>query len=169
MANKTAARPAASQLTKQRLLPQLQQARRLVAALLGIHEALVDCDVLASSDACHLLALLSLEGHRSHGRVSGQRLFALHAPEVRMSVALLHVPLVELLHVSDSVQTAPGLYEIGVLGEQLGRHDASPVVLGLEVRVREADEELLQLTSLEVVRQVAHAVRPRSCHKVSGG
>lgn len=37
--------------------------------------------------------------------------------------------------------------------------DAAAMVLGLEVRIGEADEDLLQLTLAEEIGQVSHAVR----------
>ena len=39
------------------------------------------------------------------------------------------------------------------------RDNAAAMVLGFEVRVGEADEDLLQLALLEVVGQVLHAIR----------
>jgi hypothetical protein len=44
--------------------------------------------------------------------------------------------------------------------------NAAAVVLGLEVRIREADEDLFHLVLPEEVREVAHAIRPGYVHEM---
>jgi hypothetical protein len=80
--------------------------------------------------------------------------------ELGVGVEVVEVPVVEFLHVSDAVDASVRLQQEGVLREE-ARADNPPLVfLGLEVRVGEADEDLLNAVLGKVVAKVLHAVRP---------
>ena len=68
-----------------------------------------------------------------------------------MCSQMVHVPLVKLQHISDAVDSTLGLEEIGVFGEEASVDYPSAIVLGLEVRVREADEDLLETRLREIL------------------
>lgn len=70
-------------------------------------------------------------------------------------------PVVQLFHVRDRVDQSTGSRDERVLGVQLRRHDARLVFPLLEVRVRETEEDLGQLRTLEIVGQEFHRVRPQ--------
>lgn len=102
--------------------------------------------------------------------------------KARVGRALLHVPLVQVLDVRDGVQDASRSQQVRVLGQQMraagGKQtwsahrstrtrdwserllldNATAVVALLELRVREAEEHLGDLSLGEVVRQVAHGI-----------
>lgn len=124
-----------------------------------VSDALVHREVLVTPQSRHLLGLLRVLQHGAHTGVVGQHFCVGHAAETGVCVALLDVPLVELFDVRDGVQAASGLDQVGVLGEQDVADDASAVVLGLEVGVGEANEDLFHLVLAEEVGQVSHAVR----------
>ena len=65
-----------------------------------------------------------------------------------------NVPLVKLLNVGGNVQESVGLDAVEVLTEQVVRDDAAAVVLRLEVRVREEDEDFGQAGARDVVEEV---------------
>ena len=52
------------------------------------------------------------------------------------------MPLVQLLHVGDEVELRSGGQDVRVFGEEVVGDDSPPVVLCLEVRVGEANENL---------------------------
>mmetsp|Transcript_5850 Transcript_5850/g.11014 ORF Transcript_5850/g.11014 Transcript_5850/m.11014 type:complete len:283 (+) Transcript_5850:444-1292(+) len=114
----------------------------------------------------HLLPLFRLFDHGSHRRVELslpllllQRCTGINPPEGWVSVTLAHVPPVKLLHVRDEVQAAARWLEgVSVFRQKRVRDNAAPVVLHLEVRVGEAEEELAELPALEVVGEVAHRI-----------
>jgi len=61
---------------------------------------------------------------------------------------------VKLLNVGGNVQESVGLDAVEVLTEQVVRDDAAAVVLRLEVRVREEDEDFGQAGARDVVEEV---------------
>eukprot|EP00968_Pinguiococcus_pyrenoidosus_P018967 scaffold1963_cov242-Pinguiococcus_pyrenoidosus.AAC.10 len=73
-------------------------------------------------------------------------------------VALLHVPLVQIFDVRDRVESAVGSKEEGILVQQGFAHDPPAMILGLEVRIREAEEQAAHLALPEEVGQVAHRI-----------
>ena len=90
-----------------------------------------------------------------------------HLSEQRVGLQVLLVPLMQFLDVSDAVDLATLLQHICVLAEESVVDDASAVVLGLEVRVRKADEYLVQLTLPYVVSQVPHGVSAQYCQVIT--
>ena len=71
---------------------------------------------------------------------------------------MLHVPVVQLLHVCYAVQAALGFQQIGVFAEEAGVDYAPSKVLGFEVRVRKANKNLKQRALAEILRKMPHAV-----------
>lgn len=68
------------------------------------------------------------------------------------------MPLVELEDISYAVDSSLGLEEVGVLGEEASVDDPSAIVFGLEVRVREANKDLLQTGLREILTEMPHCV-----------
>ena len=62
-----------------------------------------------------------------------------------MLVEMLTVPLMQVLHICDFVDMATRPQSEGIISEQLLGDDPPSMVDFLEVRVRKADEDLLQL------------------------
>lgn len=71
---------------------------------------------------------------------------------------MVHVPLMKLQHISDAVDSTFGLEEIGVFGEEASVDYPSTIVLSLEVRVREANEDLLETGFGEILAKMPHCV-----------
>lgn len=64
--------------------------------------------------------------------------------------------------IGDGVQKPSGPQHVCILGIQARRDDARLVLARLEVRVREADEDLGQLVSGEKIGEELHRVGPES-------
>lgn len=67
-------------------------------------------------------------------------------------------PIVQIPYVGDDVDAAAGAHDVGVLGHQGGRDNAGLALAGLEVRVREAEEEAGEGGAREEVGQELHRV-----------
>mmetsp|Transcript_22055 Transcript_22055/g.74205 ORF Transcript_22055/g.74205 Transcript_22055/m.74205 type:complete len:235 (+) Transcript_22055:86-790(+) len=122
----------------------------------GLVEAVEHSDEHVAIVAGHLEALVRLHEERHEG-VGAERLVG-HAAEERELREVLSHPVRDVRHVRDGVQAAPGAEAEGILREERGGYHAAPEVALLEVRVREADEEPLQLVPDEVVGQALHRV-----------
>eukprot|EP00754_Rhynchopus_humris_P012444 Rhum_TRINITY_DN14288_c2_g2::Rhum_TRINITY_DN14288_c2_g2_i1::g.73984::m.73984 len=81
--------------------------------------------------------------------------------EQRRRVQVRLHPLRQVLHVRHVVQQPPVRHAVRVLVDQRVLDDAATHVLLLEVRVGVAEEQALQLSLLDVVRQVLHRVALR--------
>ena len=64
----------------------------------------------------------------------------------------------ELLNVRDGIYTPARPHEERILGVQLRGHDTRLVLAGFEMWVREAEEEVRELPSGEVIREELHGV-----------
>ncbi len=71
---------------------------------------------------------------------------------------MVHVPLMKLQHISDAVYSTLGLEEISVFGEETSVDYPSTIVFSLEVRVREANEDLLETGFGEILAKMPHCV-----------
>lgn len=98
-----------------------------------------DPPVFITLVSLHLLPLFGLADHDLHDWIFRIVDFFEHL----MCTEVIHMPFVQLQHISDAVDPSVGFQQEGVLGEESGVDDPSSVVLGLEVRIREADEYLL--------------------------
>lgn len=77
------------------------------------------------------------------------------------------VPVVQILHVSDLVEVCAILQHIRVISQQLLCDDPPPVVDLLEVRVRKANENLVQLNrSIELTYRMFAKVVVERFHRV---
>ena len=77
-----------------------------------------------------------------------------------MRLEALDHPLVQVLDVGDRVHLPAGRERVGVLGVEGRGDDARLVLAGFEVRVREAEEDFLQLVFVEEVGEEFHRVGP---------
>lgn len=68
-----------------------------------------------------------------------------------MAAEVFHLPLVQLQHVCDAVDTSIRLQQKGVFREEPCVDDSASIVLGLEVWIWEADEYLLETSFREIL------------------
>ena len=98
-----------------------------------------DAPVLISLIPLYFLSLFSLIDHDLHNWIIRVVDFLEHL----MGSKVIHVPFVQLQHVSDAVDPSVWFQQEGILGEEAGVDDPPPVIFGLEVGIGEADEDLL--------------------------
>lgn len=75
-----------------------------------------------------------------------------------MGAKVIHMPFMQLQHVGDAVNPSIRLQQEGILGEEAGVNDPPPVILGLEMGIREANENFLQALFGEILAKVSHSV-----------
>ena len=77
-----------------------------------------------------------------------------------MSPQVLYMPLMELKHVSYAVQSSLRFQQICIFRQKSCVDNSSTIVLGLEMWIREADEDDIQTFLREVLPKMPHGISP---------
>lgn len=75
-----------------------------------------------------------------------------------MLLKMLDHPVMEILHISDSVEEPTRAKDIGVLGQQSLTNNTGLVLLLLEMRIREQKKHFAELGLVEKVWQKLHGI-----------
>lgn len=98
-----------------------------------------DSPVFIALVSFHLLTLLSLIDHYFYDWIFRIIDFFKHL----MCTEMVHMPFMQFQYISDTVDPSIGFQQESILREETSIDYPSSVILGLEVRVREANEYLL--------------------------
>ena len=113
-----------------------------------------DAPILVAVISFYFLTLLSLV---SHDLDAGIVRFV-HLLEHLVIAEVFHVPLMQLQHVCDTVDTAIRLQQKRIFRQEASVDDSASIVLGLEMRVREADEDFFKTSFGEVLTKMTHSI-----------
>ena len=120
------------------LFPKVLGGNRNLSQDLLIGQSLVDSIVLGRTSSLHLLALFRLHPHGRHTRI-GIHLLLRQLTKQWVRPTVTDVPLMQLFHVGDAIQTSgSGFEKVGVFRQETVRHDAAGMVLPLKVWIGEA-------------------------------
>jgi hypothetical protein len=112
-----------------------------------------------------LLALLSLVPHQPYTLIHALSIIPLallknltHSLKARMPLKVPLHPFMQILHICNRIHHRARLEHIRILRIERITHDSRLVLALLEMRVRKAQEDLVELTFLEEIGQKLHRV-----------